>query len=131
MTEPVQHPPRSRFTVRVGITGHRPNKLHGPIVEAIERQLTQVFKGIEDAANDLWQANAAVYAGEPPQFRLISGFAEGADQLAVSTCPSGWLIEAILPFPKDEYLKEFSDSASGDNGSARNEFLESQKRVQV
>jgi hypothetical protein len=129
MTETVDHPPRPRFTVRVGITGHRPNKLYGPIVETIEDQLSRVFKGIEEAASDLWKANAALYSTDTPQFRLLSNFAAGADQLAVSACPAGWLIEAILPFPKDEYLKDFSESVSGDNRDGRKEFLESLQKA--
>jgi hypothetical protein len=129
MTKPVEHPPKPRFTVRVGITGHRPNKLNGPIVGTIARQLIQVFKGIEEAATDLWKANAAFYTADVPQFRLLSNFAEGTDQLAVSTCPNAWLVEAILPFPKDEYLTDFSKSASGENRDVRKDFLASLQKA--
>jgi hypothetical protein len=123
MTEKSDHPPRPRFTVRVGITGHRPNKFFGPVVKTIEEQLAWVFKGVEEAATDIWKANAAFYAAEIPQFRLISNFAEGADQLAVLAYPDGWLIEAILPFPKDEYVKDFSESATDDTLDAQKDFL--------
>lgn len=112
------HPPKPRFTLRVGITGHRSNKLEDRALERIGIDLARVFRAIEQAGNDFLKANAAIYASAPPQFRLISGFAEGADQLGVAVCPSEWLIEAILPFPKDEYLKDFSDS------TARNKFVE-------
>jgi len=104
--------------MRVGVTGHRSNKLDGRALERIGIDLARVFRAIEQAGNDISKENVAIYAGEPPQFRLISGFAEGADQLGVSVCPSGWLIEAILPFPKDEYLKDFSDP------TARKKFME-------
>src|SRR2546430_1186183 len=70
------HPPKPRLTLRVGITGHRPDKLHGRAAARIEDQFPDVFAAIETAAADILRANAAVYASAPPLIRLISGFAE-------------------------------------------------------
>jgi hypothetical protein len=122
------HPPRPRLTLRVGITGHRPNKLNGPAVARIERQLPQIFAAIERAAAKIQHGSESLYAQEPAVVRLICGFAEGADQMAVAACPAGWQIEAILPFPKDEYLKDFAASA-GDGRDIRDEFLRSLKKA--
>jgi hypothetical protein len=118
------HPPKPRLTLRIGITGHRPNKLSGSAAERIKTQLERVFSVIEEAANGILKANATIYANELPQLRLVSAFAEGADQLAVSVSPSNWMIDGILPFPKDEYLRDFSNSALGDNRDVRSEFLD-------
>src|SRR5262245_54538007 len=120
MTETIDHPPKPRLTLRVGITGHRPNKLRNPVTETIASQLARVFAAIEEAGAIIWKANAAIYASESPHFRLLSGFAEGVDQLAISICPKEWSVEAILPFPKEDYLKDFSDSASEGYGDVRN-----------
>jgi hypothetical protein len=116
------HPPKPRLTLRVGITGHRPNKLSGSAVARIRRQLPRVYAAIAAAAEQILAANAEFYAVETPAFRLISGFAEGADQIAVETCPDGWRIEAILPFPMAEYLRDFEESAAGDGRDVREEF---------
>ena len=70
-------------------------------------------------------------APKPYRIRLISGFAEGADQMAVAACPADWTVEAILPFPKDEYLKDFEKSAVGDGRDVRGEFLASLARAAV
>jgi hypothetical protein len=123
------HPPKPRLTLRIGITGHRPNKLSNATGKQVELQLRRVFATIEIAAKDIFKANAGIYADKPPQFRLVSGFAEGADQLALLACPHGWLIEGILPFPEDEYLKDFSKSAGGSNRDVRHEFLETLKKA--
>ena len=125
----VDHPPKPRLTLRVGITGHRPNKLPGPATAHVRRELPRVFAAIAGAGKEILAANAEFYAAEPPAFRLVSGFAEGADQMAVATCPAGWRIEAILPFPVDEYLKDFEKSAAGDGRNVRGEFLESLRRA--
>jgi hypothetical protein len=81
------HPPKPRLTLRVGITGHRPNKLDDRAVKRIGPQLTEVFAAIDKAAADILRDNAAVYAEDAPVIRLISGFAEGADQMAVAGLP--------------------------------------------
>ena len=112
-----RHPPKPRLTVRVGITGHRPNKLDDDAAARVARQLPLIFSAIEDVAAESPPRQDAAFPGSlstgclPPR---SCGFAEGADQMAVAACPSGWQIEAVLPFPHDEYLKDFSQSANGD-----------------
>jgi hypothetical protein len=122
------HPPKPRLTLRVGITGHRPNKLPEEVSKRIQPQLAQVFAAIEKAAAQLQRANAANYSSDPPAIRLSGGFAEGADQMAVATAPGHWRVEAILPFPIDEYRKDFAASA-GDGRDVRGEFGEILKRA--
>ena len=106
----MEHPPKPRLTLRVGIVGHRPDKL-GPATGRIEGQLEKVFAAIEKAAKALLRANKDCYASDPPAIRLVSGFAEGADRLAVGACPGDWEVEAILPFPKEVYMATFSRHA--------------------
>ena len=60
-------PPKPHLTVRVGISGHRPNKLPGPVVPRIAQQLAAVFASIDTAAKQILAANAAVYTQEAPQ----------------------------------------------------------------
>ncbi len=105
-------------TLRLGITGHRPNKLMKAMMPRVERQLREVFAAIDNAASASGRG-----------VMLTSGFAEGADQLAVIAAPAHWRVEAILPFPQDEYLKDFEQSAAGDGRDARDEFLSSLARA--
>ena len=111
-SEPTPHPPKPRLTVRLGITGHRPNKLPAAAVPRIERQLGDVYAVIGRAVATILANNNSFYAPEPAAIRLICGMAEGADQMAVAACLPGWQIEAILPFPRQEYLRDFEHSAS-------------------
>jgi hypothetical protein len=123
------HPPKPRLVVRVGITGHRPNKLHGAAAQRIERQLPALFMSIDTAARDILSANSSWYSREPPAVRLVSGFAQGADQMVVAACPAAWQIEAVLPFPVHEYLEDFEDSAPDGKRSPRDMFKDSLKRA--
>ena len=111
-------PPPPRPGLSVGITGHRPNKLPPAAIPRIERQLRAVMMAIDKIAQ---QSHAPV--------RLISGFAEGVDQMAVAAAPTDWIVEAILPFPKDEYLKDFEHSAAGNGHDVRAAFLASLARA--
>jgi hypothetical protein len=126
-----QHPPKPRLTLRIGVTGHRPNKLSGSVATRIRNQLPEVFEAIERAASTILAKSAPLYADEPAAFRLVCGFAEGADQIAVATCPTGWRIEAILPFPRGDYLRDFAASASGDGRDVRDEFRQSLAKAAV
>lgn len=116
-------PQPPQLTLRIGITGHRPNKLLPSDLPRIEQQLRTVFAAIEAAV-------AAASNAKPYRIHLVSGFAEGADQLATAICPADWTVEAILPFPRDEYLKDFERSAL-DGRDVRSEFLTSLARAAV
>ena len=123
-----RHPPKPRLTVRVGVTGHRPNKLSGEAAARVARQLPEVYAAIEEIAAKILRDNAAYFADEPPAIRLVCGFAEGVDQMAVAACPERWQIEAVLPFPEEEYRKDFRQSATGDGRDVTDAFVDSLKR---
>jgi hypothetical protein len=61
----------------------------------------------------------------------VSGFAEGADQMAVAAAPADWTVEAILPFPREEFLKDFEQSAAGNGHDVRGDFLASLARASI
>lgn len=130
------HPPKPRLTLRVGITGHRPNKLPKADLPRIERQLREAFGAIETTVARIYakKVDGAIEptaGAKPYSIHLISGFAEGADQIAVAACPADWTVEAILPFPKDEYLKDFEQSATGDGRDVRGELTASLARAAI
>src|SRR5438128_8107199 len=125
------HPPKPRLTLRVWITGHRPNKLTGAMIARVQKQLPEIFAAIERTAASIRAQSSSIYADDPALFRMISGFAEGVDQIAVAACPPGWRIEAILPFPRQEYLKDFASSAAGDGRDVRDEFRNSLAKASV
>ena len=137
---PDKNPPKPRLTLRVGITGHRPNKLTGSDILRVAEELRGVMAAIDRMTAAIHRENAAFYSDAPPtgkpdtkeryRIRLISGFAEGADQMAVAAAPETWTVEAILPFPREEYRKDFVKSA-GDGRDVTGDFDRSLKRAQA
>jgi hypothetical protein len=113
-SESTLHPPRPVLAFRVGVTGHRPKPTHFLPPEAQERVesvLRRTFENIDTALAEARKIDADFYDAAPHQVRLVSGLAEGADQLAAQLCPPGWALDAILPFPVETYKKDFEKSA--------------------
>jgi len=78
----VRHPPKPRFNLAVGITGHRP-----PVIES-DRSLAERAQ-LKFVLSELARGAALIAADQRSFFaemafvpRLISPLAEGADQLA-------------------------------------------------
>ncbi len=111
------HPPRPRLTVRVGVAGHRWDKLKRQPGEAIRERLNQVFDSIEDVVDQVLTDPAAGYLDPditsppaPAVLRVLSGLAEGTDRLGVQVARARkrkWLLTALLPFVRDRYLLDF------------------------
>jgi hypothetical protein len=111
------HPPRPRLTVRVGVAGHRWDKLKRKDIEAIRQRLNQVFDSIEDVVNQVLADPEAGYLdpdsgqpADPAVLRLLSGLAEGTDRVGAQVARARkrkWLLTAMLPFQRDQYVLDF------------------------
>jgi hypothetical protein len=119
-----QHPPRPILTLRVGITGHRPKPARFPsdAFDEVNRQLARVFEAIDLALGEQQRAHRRFYSEERFRVRLVSGMAEGADQMAVRARPDNWSVEAALPFPRETYRKDFEKSAADATINVQAEF---------
>ena len=102
-----------RLTLRVGITGKRaiPEGERARICKS----LSDVFAALADIVAERQAKAPDFFAKQRPLLRIISGMAEGADQLAayaaIARFEQGHAVEtrlaAILPFAKTEYEKDF------------------------
>lgn len=109
--------PRPRLTLRVGIVGHRLNKLGPEAVETVRRRLTESLAEIDRTLRrTASRPSCRAYSELPPEIRIVSGLAEGADRLAVQCAPPGWALTAILPMPVADYERDFL--AEGETASA-------------
>jgi hypothetical protein len=132
MAEPIPplHPARPRLIVRVGVTGHRWDKLRPGDREAVEQRFHAVFESIEKVVDEIHtdEDRVAGYRSpdpsaahpKPPALRILSGLAEGTDRVAVQVARSrerAWQLTAILPFAKDRYIKDFVKRKKRDNGT--------------
>ena len=85
--------------LRIGVTGHRPALLGETDPDLLQARVAAVFAAVDQAM--------APFDG---QVTLISCAAAGADRLAAAAGEQrGWGHEAILPFPSDDYARDFAE----------------------
>jgi hypothetical protein len=109
------HPPRPRFALNVGITGHRATILPPGVIDQIRPHLDEVFRELRDAATKVHQDESAIFSSEDPLLRLHTPLASGSDQLAAESArASDFFIRALLPFAPDNYRNDFTEGAERD-----------------
>ena len=109
--------------VRVGITGHRWDKLDHQNEASLQAQVRSVLTAVQGIAARLgnlphsgYRSPDASAGDEPvvPEIRLISPLAEGSDRIFVDGAPPGCTLQAILPFPVEVYQKDFTEPRSAE-----------------
>jgi hypothetical protein len=89
--------------MRIGFTGHRPNRLHigaGRVAARLGEVVVRL-KADHDRARP----------GEPVV--AISALAEGSDRLfAEAALDAGFTLHALLPMPVSDYVQTFEDAAT-------------------
>jgi hypothetical protein len=108
-------PPKAPITFRVGVVGHRPDRLGAadlPVLDqVVERLLREVQGAVAAFADD--QPSRRFYADTSPAVRMVSSLAEGADRLlATKALELGWELCCPLPFPQSEYERDFGPNRS-------------------
>jgi hypothetical protein len=124
-------PPKPHLTLRVAITGHRPksHKFPASSFDFVQQRLRDVFAVIDTTLAAIVKHDGDKYSGEPPTVRLVSGLAEGADQMAVEAMRDKWTLEAILPFPHESYADDFKQSASDGHRDVSEAFESASKKA--
>ncbi len=113
--EGVSHPPRPHFVLTVGVTGHRMDRLTPVRAIAARVRVDRALAHIADVARTLAAEGKDWFAPAPPELRLISALAEGADRLcADSALEQGYHLDVALPFPSHIYAEDFPTDASRD-----------------
>ncbi len=112
------HPPRPGLTLRVGVTGHRPNRENfnaQRLRSAIGVCLARIHGALRDTLKadvDCGAEQARLFSGEAPQPILISALAEGTDSIASEAAlAEGFKLHAPLPFARETYAEDFGPGA--------------------
>lgn len=105
-------PPRPRFTLTLGVTGHRGNRLTPELAAAARPRVAAALADIAAIARSIAGANTRWFADAPPDLRLVSALADGADQLlATAALDAGYALDAALPFGRGDYVADFPEAA--------------------
>lgn len=109
------HPPKARLALRIGVTGHRLNKLPEQQEDALAAQTRAALQAIADVVASISgkARELGCFSDEPPLLRIISPLAEGADRIVAAAGQDlGFDLQAVLPFPSSNYERDFESQAS-------------------
>lgn len=96
---------RPRLTLRIGVTGHRPNRLDATAQTRVDEAAREVLDSLSETTSEVQKADADVLAQEAPELRLVTALAEGTDTiLACAACDAGMRLDVILPFRRGDYV---------------------------
>ncbi len=105
---------RPPMVYRVGVVGHRPDRLADdgqgaaagvPTLATVLRHLLELAQREVTAA---WSEHAASWSPDQPVFRAISPLAEGTDRVfAEQALAAGYRLACPLPFAQAEYERDF------------------------
>jgi len=111
-------PPRPPLTFRIGVVGHRPNRLESADLSGLARQLREVVRAVHDEVLDQHQAHRELYDDSAPIVRVLSPLAEGvnrnfAEQALAERCD----LTVVLPFHLEEFEKDFAPGVALESDS--------------
>ncbi len=119
------HPPRPPLAFRVGIVGHRPGRLESADLPELERLVGDILGTVKEIVEEIGSNNRNIYADLPPVLRAVSPLAEGSDRVfARQAIRIGYEISCPMPFLKEEFEKDFSDSQVPGSVEQFNELLD-------
>ncbi len=116
------HPPKPPVALAVGIVGHRPNRLPPEARDRVAADIAAVIDGIAAAMRRALDDYAAVFSGKAV-LSLADSLAEGADRIAARVLmarvaeaddTTAFVLDAVLPFDRQEFEKDFAEAASRD-----------------
>jgi len=101
-------PPKVPLIFRVGIVGHRPNRLEHADATLLSDRLNQLLSSVKRELSDQFNAQPTLYAATTPVLRAISPLAEGVDRnFADQALQVGCELCVVLPFVQSEFEQDF------------------------
>jgi hypothetical protein len=112
-------PPRARLVFRVGIVGHRPDRLPDDPkrLAQLRATLRAILSEVQAAlAHQMAMGDEHFYAGDAPQLRAVSPLAEGSDRIfAEEALGLGYSLCTPMPFWQEEFEKDFKPGQEPDS----------------
>ena len=104
-------PPRAPLAFRVGVVGHRPDRLDNSKLDEMAATIRTILSIVKAETHAVADQLTEFYDDARPILRAISPLAEGTDRiLAEQALSLGFELCAVLPFPQSEFEKDFAQS---------------------
>lgn len=101
-------PPKVPLVFRIGVVGHRPNRLGEANLAQLDTVLHCILETVRTSVRQFAESHPGLYAPEVPRLVAVSSCAEGSDRIfAAQAISLGYSLHCPMPFPQDEYEKDF------------------------
>ncbi len=102
-------PPKVPLAFRVGVVGHRPNRLKNTDIKKLKATLKKILGAIKEEAVSAAEINKQFFQDKSHILRAISPLAEGTDRyFAEQAIDLGYELCSIMPFIQAEFENDFS-----------------------
>jgi hypothetical protein len=103
------HPPRPPLAFRVGVAGHRPNRLQQADLVVLGGVIGSILAAVRQAVEAFHAAVPGLHAPGGPTFRAVTPLAEGTDRVfAEQAVARAYELVCPLPFPQADYERDFA-----------------------
>lgn len=111
-------PPKPDMVFRVGVVGHRPNRLRSADLTALTERIRQLLRTIQEEVRRQWTAQREFYSDATPVVRIYSPLAEGVDRIfAEQGLAENCELTAVLPFAQAELERDFAEGRALESNS--------------
>ncbi len=116
--EPSSHPKRAPLAFRVGVVGHRPNRLQHTNLDELREVLGVVLDAVKSAAISAGTVSSEYFSNAEPALRALSPLAEGTDRIFAEVAfDRGFDLCCVTPFLRQEYERDFVAPDALEEGS--------------
>ena len=120
LTSSLTGPPKAPLAFRVGIVGHRPDRLTHADLPVLANVMSDLLTAIAHEVRAFPSAHPSLYDEAPPVLRAVSPLAEGSDRLFASEAIAlGYELTCPLPFIQPEFERDFEDPRALEADSLR------------
>lgn len=114
-------PPHPELAFRVGVVGHRPNRLKEADMNKLGTLIQDMLKAIKEEVESFKVTHGHFFDSSKPDLRALSPLAEGTDRLfAEQALYLSYELCCVMPFFKEEFEKDFlPPNALEENSLAR------------
>lgn len=113
-----RHPPRPGLAFRVGVVGHRPDRLRVADLERLANVMREILLAVKEAVATFHAQQRKLFGDAPPVFRAVSPLAEGADRLfAQAALDLGFELCCPMPFAQAEFEHDFAPPVALEDNS--------------
>ncbi|MEO8460337.1 MAG: hypothetical protein ABI451_07400 [Dokdonella sp.] len=107
-----------QLVIRVGLTGHRPNRLK-VAAEHVATQIDAVLEKLDQAASKVATTQPKHYRDAPALRRYTCGLAQGSDEIGADVAlERGWQLQSVLAFDPQRFV-EIATEGCDDAEAAR------------